>query len=138
MKQYKFDARYRQSVDRVLGSMGLYHVGTKKQVENGTLMYIDPRTDCLYALYESGYCRRFVPTTMAWGQAQTVNERGYAMYQLNRTYMENYIYQHMDGTVYKCRRKRRVLVGPMEQLGIVTAAIANYRIHLLTQSTVTI
>jgi hypothetical protein len=131
MKTYPFNARTRRTIDLVMREMGLLLVSNKRQIENGTLLYVDLETQCLYGFYESGYCRRFVPTTMAWSQAQIVNGIGYQMYQLNRTYMENYIYQHMDGTVYKCRRKRRVLVGPMEQIGIVTAAIANYRINLI-------
>jgi len=138
MKQYKFDARYRQSVDRVLGSMGLFHIGTRRQVENGTLMYLDPRTNCLYALYESGYIRRFTPKQLAWGQAFQYNGKGYAMYQLNPVYNENRTYTSLDGKQHLYKVKARRLLSPIEQLGRITIAITNYRIHLLTRSSVSI
>lgn len=126
MKQYKFDARYRQSVDRVLGSMGLYHIGTPRQVENGTLMYRDPRTNCLYALYESGYIRRFTPARYH-GIGQTVDGRSYAMYQLNPVYNENKIANSYDGKKYLYTVKVRRLLSPIEQLGRITIGITNYR-----------
>jgi len=132
MNQYTFNARYRQSVDRVLGSMGLYHVGTKKQVENGTLMYKDPRTDCLYALYESGYIRRLVPRKIRWGTSYRQEETNYAMYQLNPVYNEIRKCPDPFGT-YIYTSKRRRLLSPIEQLGRITIAITNYRINLITQ-----
>lgn len=129
--QYNFDARYRQSVDRVLGSMGLYHIGTKKQVENGTLMYMDPRTDCLYALYESGYIRRFTPRQIGWGTSYRRKETNYAMYQLNPVYNENRKSIDWKGNPFLYKVKVRRLLPPMEQLGRITIAITNYRIHFI-------
>ena len=131
MKQYKFDARYRQSVDRVLGSMGLYHIGTRRQVENGTLMYRDPRTNCLYALYESGYIRRFTPKQLAWGKAFQYNGKSYAMYQLNPVYNETKNVKSYTGKEYLYTVKVRRLLSPIEQLGRITIAITNYRINLI-------
>lgn len=125
MKTYNFTATHRKAIYSVMMELGLALVSTRKQIENGTLLFED--NGYLYGFYESGYCRRFVPTDAGHSTAQKVNGIEYAMYQLNRTYMENCIYQHIDGTVYKCRRKRRVLIGPMEQLGIVTAAIVRWR-----------
>lgn len=125
MKTVTFDARYRKSVDSVLTAMGLKLISTRKQIENGTLMYRDPYTQCLYALYESGYIRRFVPTRYSIGQ--TINGKGYAMYQLNPVYNENRIANSYDGKKYIYTVKVRRLLSPIEQLGRIVIAIQNYR-----------
>jgi hypothetical protein len=125
MKKYTFDARYRKSVDNVLTSMGLNLISTPRQIENGTLMYHDPYTKTIYALYESGYIRRLVPS-FAWGSSQTIGNKTYAGYQLNKTRRE-IVQREYNGRIYEFEQKVRIMANPMEQLGIVTAAIANYR-----------
>lgn len=125
MKKYTFDARYRTSVDNVLTSMGLKLISTPRQIENGTLMYHDPYTKVIYALYESGYIRRLIPS-FGWGTSQTIGGKTYAGYQLNKTCRET-IQREYNGRIYEFEQKVRILANPMEQLGIVVAGIANYR-----------
>jgi len=125
-KIHTFDARYRQSVDRVMQSMGLYLISTHRQIENGTLMYWDPQTNCLYALYESGYIRRFTPKRLQWGAAYRRKGTNYAMYQLNPTRIETVTHTY-KGQVSKYESIQRIKLNPAEQLGRITIAITNYR-----------
>ena len=123
---HTFNATYRQAVDRVMNEMGLTLISTHKQIENGTLMYRDPIGDCLYALYESGYIRRFVPTRF-YGSAYHRKGVDYKMYQLNPTCKEKRLYKRSDGLYAEMTSIRRVLLNPMEQLGKITIGITNYR-----------
>jgi hypothetical protein len=125
MKKYTFNARYRGTVNRVMEQLGLEYAGSPARIENGTLLFRDPQTGCLYGFYESGYCRRLIPS-FVWGSSETIGGKNYAGYQLNKTEKQLVQYQH-NGRVYECLQKVRILANPMEQLGIVTAAIANYR-----------
>ena len=124
-KLFNFNARYRTTVMNVMAELGLVHVGTPRQVENGTLMFRDPQAKCIYAFYESGYCRRL---TMSYSNSQTINNSFYAMYQLNKTRKETVKYDY-NGRTSEYNRTVRILANPMEQLGIVSAAIANFRLR---------
>ena len=126
MKTHKFNARYRQSVNAVLTEMGLKLSSTRQQIENGTLVYSDPQTDCLYALYESGYIRRFIPNPVGWGTSYNRDNTNYKMYQLNPTRIGTVEHEY-NGRIYKNTQKIRILLNPMEQLGQIVIAIQNYR-----------
>jgi hypothetical protein len=126
-KNYKFNARYRTAVATVMEEMGLTYISTKRRTNNGTLMFNDPITDCIYAFYESGYCRRLTPRNLHWGVGDRINDRGYAMYQLNPVYKEKQLHKTSEGKYYERTSTKRHLLNPMEQLGCVVMAITNYR-----------
>ena len=113
-KMYKFTARFKNSVKDVMVDFGLNEIKTKRQ-KDGTMLFLDPETESIYGLYESGYCRRLVPINIHWGTSQTINGQNYQMYQLNKTY------------TYKNGKKSRILSNPVEQLGLVVSAITRTR-----------
>lgn len=108
---YKFNAQFRKSAAAVATELGLEFISTKRQIENGTLMFNDPQSNVEYALYESGYVRRL---------------DGQAMYQLNKTRMgiKTTTYKGKEYTHYQ---KIRVLANPDEQLGIFVKSVVNWR-----------
>ena len=116
MKNYNFTARFKNGVKTVMDELGLNEIKTKRQ-KDGTMMFLDLKSGSIYGFYESGYCRRLVPTgfNTHWGAAQTILGRNYSMYQLNPT------------NVHKNGRKTRILVNPVEQLGLVVSAISRIR-----------
>jgi hypothetical protein len=122
---YKFNARFRTAVMAVADEMGLDFISTPQQVENGTLMFNDPIGKVKYAMYESGYVRRLVPSTIA--QTPYPNKSGYAMYQLNKVIRNAHKSSIWNNKVYNYRGSQRVLSGPDEQLGILVKSVANWR-----------
>jgi hypothetical protein len=128
MNFYRFRADYRKNVNNVMSEMGLRLVSSPRQIENGTLLYRDLETGCLYGLYESGYCRRFVESQSGCGQ--TIKGRNYKMYQLNRRVKLNQ--RKPKKTPFAKTyppRYMRIMANPIEQLGIVVSAITRYRIN---------
>jgi hypothetical protein len=124
---YKFNASFRKSAAAVATELGLEFISTKRQIENGTLMFNDPETNVKYAMYESGYVRRLTPIgNCPWGNSQTINERGHQMYQLNKT-RHGVKTTTYNGKAYTCHQKIRILANPDEQLGIFAKSIVNYR-----------
>ena len=123
---YKFNASFRKSVAAVATELGMKFISTKRQVENGTLMFEDPETDSVYALYESGYIRRFIPLGWHWGVAQTIKKRNYAMYQLNKVQFAEKTTEYA-GKTYTHTMKQRIKANPEEQLGIFVKSVVNYR-----------
>lgn len=108
---YKFNAQFRKSAVAVAEAIGLEFISTKRQVENGTLMFIDPETETQYAMYESGYVRRGVGGCWNHFRSSSTSIR---WYQLNRT-------ERYHG------RTVRMLAGPYEQLGILAKSVVNWR-----------
>ena len=128
MKNYKFNARFRTAVMAVAEEMGLEFISTPRQVENGTLMFNDPIGKVKYAMYESGYVRRFIPVGICpWGNSQTIKGRGHQMYQLNRVIRNAHKSSIWKDKVYNYVGAHRVLAGPDEQLGILVKSVANWR-----------
>ena len=119
---YKFNASFRKSTYAVATEMGLEFISTKRQVENGTLMFNDPQTNVKYAMYESGYIRRLIPTGFRWSSSQTVKEQMHQMYQLNKTHKVTH-----QGSGYTYQMTARIKANPEEQLGILVKSIVNYR-----------
>jgi hypothetical protein len=119
---YKFNASFRKSTYAVATEMGLEFISTKRQVENGTLMFNDPQTNVKYAMYESGYIRRLIPTGFRWSSSQTVKEQMHQMYQLNKTHKVTH-----QGSRYTYQMTARIKANPEEQLGILVKSIVNYR-----------
>ncbi len=116
---YKFNASFRKSAAAVATEMGLEFVSTKRQVENGTLMFYDPKTKTKYAMYESGYVRRLYKTS-SWGvKTQHV-------YQLNKT-RKDYKTTVFNGKTYTSYQTVRILANPEEQLGILVKSVVNFR-----------
>lgn len=107
---YKFNASFRKSAAAVATELGVEFISTKRQVENGTLMFNDPKTNVNYAMYESGYVRRLLP----------------AMYQLNKT-RDGYKTRTYNGKDYTTYQRIRIMANPDEQLGIFAKSIVNYR-----------
>jgi|ETNmetMinimDraft_21_1059911.scaffolds.fasta_scaffold483478_1 hypothetical protein len=116
MKNYKFTTQFKNGVKSVMSELGLNEIENKRAKE-GTMLFLDIKTGSIYGFYESGYCRRLIPThfNTHWGTAQTILGRNYQMYQLNPT------------NVHKSGRKSRILSNPVEQLGLVVNAIARIR-----------
>jgi hypothetical protein len=116
MKRYKFTTKFKNSVKDVMSDFGLNEIKTKRQ-KDGTMLFLDIKTGSIYGFYESGYCRRLIPTgfNTHWGAAQTILGRNYQMYQLNKTYP-------IDS-----RHKARLFANPVEQLGLVVSAITRIR-----------
>jgi len=124
---YKFNASFRKSAAAVATELGLEFISTKRQVENGTLMFNDPESNVKYAMYESGYVRRLVPIgNCPWGNSQTINSKGHAMYQLNKT-RDGFKTTTYKGKAYTSYQKIRILANPDEQLGIFAKSIVNWR-----------
>jgi hypothetical protein len=124
---YKFNASFRKSAAAVATELGLEFISTKRQVENGTLMFNDPESNVKYAMYESGYVRRLVPIgRQPWGNSQTIDSKGHAMYQLNKTRKEfkTTVY---NGRTYTHYQTIRIKANPEEQLGIFAKSIVNWR-----------
>ena len=119
---YKFNASFRKSAYAVATEMGLEFISTKRQVENGTLMFNDPQTDVKYAMYESGYIRRLIPVGYHWSNSQTIDERGHQMYQLNKTRKVP-----RSGPGWTFSSTERIKANPEEQLGIFVKSIVNFR-----------
>ena len=114
MKRCKFTTRFKNSVKSVMSEMGLNEIKNKR-AKDGTMLFLDPETESIYGLYESGYCRRLVPISIHWGTSQIINGQNYQMYQLNKTH------------TYKNGKKSRILSNPVEQLGLVVSAITRTR-----------
>lgn len=114
MKRCKFTTRFKNSVKSVMSEMGLNEIKNKR-AKDGTMLFLDPETESIYGLYESGYCRRLVPISIHWGTSQIINGQNYQMYQLNKTYP-------IDS-----RHKARLFANPLEQLGLVVSAITRIR-----------
>ena len=57
-RRYKFTTKFKNSVKDVMSELGLNEIKTKRQ-KAGTMLFLDPETESIYGLYESGYCRRF-------------------------------------------------------------------------------
>jgi hypothetical protein len=123
---YKFNASFRKSTYAVATEMGLEFISTKRQVENGTLMFNDPQTNVKYAMYESGYIRRLIPTGFRWSSSQTVKEQMHQMYQLNKT-RKDFKTTVYNGRTYTHYQTIRIKANPEEQLGIFAKSIVNYR-----------
>jgi hypothetical protein len=123
---YKFNASFRKSAYAVATEMGLEFISTKRQVENGTLMFNDPQTNVKYAMYESGYVRRLLPTRCHWSSSQTIQDQGHQMYQLNRVHKVNKTNTY-QGKTYTYTMKERIKANPEEQLGILVKSIVNFR-----------
>lgn len=108
---YKFNTSFRKSTVAVATELGLVLISTKRQIENGTLMFYDLESNVKYAMYESGYVRRL---------------DGQTMYQLNKTRMgiKTTTYKGKEYTHYQ---KIRILANPNEQLGIFAKSVVNWR-----------
>lgn len=116
-KHANFNFNFRLSIDTTMRTLGLLHAGSNRQVEKGTLIYYDPIEDCYYGFYESGYCRRLVPTKSRLGSTLVINGTPVSSYQLNKTIK----------TRWNKMRTKRILAGPDEQLGRVIRGIISYR-----------
>jgi len=123
-KRYTFTKAFVQAAEIAMAELGLQRVERHREA-NGTLMWSEP-SGVVYALYESGYCRRLVPTNMHWGTADSIGGRRCAMYQLNRTAITEKVVVYA-GKRYTHRGKERIMASPYEQLGICVAAIARWR-----------
>ena len=110
---HEFTTRFKNSVKDIMFETGLREIRTKRQKKN-TLLFHDSKTGCLYGFYESGYCRRLVPTDAHWGTAQTIFGQNYQMYQLNRVKKNKHSVE-------------RLKANPLEQLGLVITAIHKRR-----------
>ena len=110
----KFNATFRLATAAVADELGLVLFSTKRQIENGTLEFYDPHTDVKYAIYESGYIRRFIRKSVRGMQLEHV-WNVWTGYQLNPQ-------QNAFG-----RNERILIDNPNEQLGIMVRAIVNYR-----------
>jgi hypothetical protein len=125
---YKFNASFRKSAAAVGEALGLEFISSKRQVENGTLMFNDSQTNVKYALYESGYVRRLVPIgRQPWGNSQTIDSKGHAMYQLNKVRKDWKHVTSYTGKTYSYYQNVRILANPEEQLGIFAKAVVNWR-----------
>jgi hypothetical protein len=118
---YKFNASFRKSAYAVATEMGMEFISTKRQVENGTLMFNDPQTNVKYAMYESGYIRRLIPTYYHLSSSQNIQDQGHQMYQLNKTH------KVAQQKPYTKILTKRIKANPEEQLGILVKSIVNYR-----------
>jgi hypothetical protein len=105
-KFMKFNTHFKQSINDIAFIFGLEFVSlSKRQRDNGTLVFYDDVTECLYAVYESGYVRRFIK----------VSEKKWMGYQLNRTLK-------LD------KQQIRILAQtPEEILGLMIIGVINYR-----------
>ena len=127
MKHCKFNTRFRMSVMAVADEMDLDFISTKRQVEKGTLMFEDRQTNVKYAMYESGYVRRLVPTgACPWARSQTIKGKGHQMYQLNKTCYDFKTINY-NGKTYTSYQKIRILANAEEQLGIMVKSVSNWR-----------
>lgn len=124
---YTFNTSFRKTVLAVGHEIGLEFISTKRQIENGTLMFNDPQSNVKYALYESGYVRRIIPIRKTpWGNPQTISSTGHTMYQLNKT-RDGYkttVYKEEGYTRYQ---KIRIMANPEEQLAILVKSVINWR-----------
>lgn len=67
-------------MSKKLETLGLVEVTSQRQANNGTVCYHDPRTNCDYMSYESGYVRRSYKSK-SWWSGKTIE----TIYQLNKT-----------------------------------------------------
>jgi hypothetical protein len=96
--------------------MGLDFISTPRQVENGTLMWHDPETDVKYAIYETGYIRRFFERyNYGYLYSEGATATKWSGYQLNRQRKVNR------------RNVRELATTPDELLGMLVRAIVSYR-----------
>jgi hypothetical protein len=124
-KHCKFNASFRQAAVRVAKELKLKFCSTRRQVENGTLMFKDRELkNVMYSLHESGYVRRHTLNRWSWVDR-------YDHYQLNKTTKaERYVYINPQKTL-TVKDTVRILAGPEEQLGILVKAVVNYRKRFL-------
>ena len=116
-KHSKFNANLRLSIDTAMRTLKLLYAGNNEHVNRGTLLYYDPIEECYYGFYESGYCRRLVPTKSRLGSTSVINGTPVSSYQLNKTIK----------TRWNKMRTKRILASPDEQLGRVIRGIISYR-----------
>jgi len=119
MKPFTFNTAFRQNVVMVAETLGLTFISTARQVNNGTLIFWDPRTSVKYSLHESGYVRRWIKPSI-WGPKGDGLVEATEAYQLNPTQKV-----WVPNRTYK--RTVRLLATPYEQLGIFTKAVIAYR-----------
>ena len=121
MNYTKFNASFRQSVLAVAQELGLEFISTKRQVENGTLLFADPQCTnrgIRYALHESGYVRRYVQGGFYY------SPNYWNHYPLNRR--TSWTKQSAHGWKYRQMSSYQKAHGD-EQLGILVRAVLNYR-----------
>ena len=111
MSYAKFNTSFRRAAVAVAEELGLEFISTKRQLNNGTLKFHDPKTDAQYALCESGYIRRYVKGFKHSFMTETPIYH-YPLNTRNKLWAANTTYD---------------LAGPNEQLGIMVRAINNYR-----------
>ncbi len=124
MTHTTFNAKFRTDLVNVAETLGLEFISTHRQVENGTLMFEDPRTNCRYALYESGYIRRLIKKHEYLGSGAWSKQSTWGMYPLNRRVKEYRTY--LNGNTHIGQPYR--LAENDEQMAIFVRAITNYRI----------
>jgi hypothetical protein len=120
----KFNAHFRNAVNEVASELGLDYASTTRQTNKGTLMFYDPVTGALYAIYESGYVRRFVKRNFWLRQGQ------YQGYQLNKTFTSK------PASVR--RTIRELCQTPEQALGIMAIGVLNYRKTLANRNSTSI
>jgi hypothetical protein len=120
MAYTKFNATFRTSVLEVTKKLGLQFISTKRQVNNGTLMFLDPETGVKYAMHDSGYIRRHIKGF----RHSFMKEDPVYHYPLNKR--ASYIAPSTNGWNYR-QNGTYMLAGPDEQLGILVRAVINYR-----------
>ena len=117
IKLCKFNASFRKSAVAVAEALNLVFFSSETQVNHGTLMFYDPETDVRYAMYETGYVRRFIKRSFYFNLYDSSMWNGY---QLNPTFINKNQHGHKS-TV------RIPVLNPNEQLGIMVKAVINYR-----------
>jgi len=122
MAYTKFNATFRASAVAVAQELGLEFISTRRQVNNGTLMFNDPETGVQYAMYDSGYVRRHIKGY----RHSFMKEAPRYMYPLNKR--ASYIAPSTNGWNHS-QCGTYLLAGPDEQLGILTRAVMNYRLN---------
>lgn len=108
----KFNAHFRKSAVAVAEELGLQFISTERQVNNGTLMFYDASTDTKYAIYETGYVRRFIRRSFYFNLNQAGFWNGYQLNPQIKTGI------HIT---------RINISNPDRLLGIMVRAVANYR-----------
>lgn len=116
-----FDARFRKSAFKVAAELGLDFISTKRQVENGSLMFYDDDTDTKYTISESGYVRRYIRGTYSF-------QPTWRAYQLNPTTQSKIpTHTYKGEQMYRTETIRHMVLDPNAQLGILVKAVINYR-----------
>jgi hypothetical protein len=113
-KYTKFNTPFRQAVVNIAEEIGLEFISTKRQVENGSLLFYDPQTGCKYGLYESGYIRRFIRTGTYPLNSRSPRTVEYRNWRTNTqsTYYNKQAYDFANAN---------------EQLGIFVRSVFSYR-----------